>query len=114
MGWSSECIPRQVWKTSTSGESGLERADNGLFNQPVCSFLGVYLAFPRRELYEYNKYAHLEWIAKDLENNVPPRWRHSLLHSRISGRQLYIGAAHDEIRVLWYQTSDSKARPIAK
>jgi hypothetical protein len=39
----------------TSEKSGLERADSGLFNQLVCSSLGVCLAFLRQELYEYNK-----------------------------------------------------------
>ena len=32
-------------KDVTSGESGLERVDSGLLNQPVCRSLGIYLAF---------------------------------------------------------------------
>jgi hypothetical protein len=42
----------------TSGESGLERADSGLFNQPVCNSLGVYIWLsPVGVVYEYNKQA---------------------------------------------------------
>jgi len=71
MGWSSECIPRQVWKTSRLESLDLRELIVGYsINQSVVPSASIF-GFLQRELYEYNKQAHLEWIAKDLENDVP-------------------------------------------